>query len=111
MYSLAGVRSISGRGDCGRTYQRTKTFPQTGACHAPEATGTDSPTQTVSLLCGRFRDPPGVDSLNLLEIEPVPIGLALQVGRPALGGNEKSLKKVLTLKREIQYHGARFQKR
>jgi hypothetical protein len=36
---------------------------------------------------------------------------AVQLGRPALGGNEKSLKKVLTLNREIQYHGARFQNR
>ena len=45
--SFARLGPICARGDRRRADQRAKTFTQTGACHASEATGTDLSTQTA----------------------------------------------------------------
>src|SRR6266480_2151897 len=67
---------------------------------------------TPCLLCGKLRNRPGSrEPQSPQNRAPCRSNWQQRLGNLRYGGNEKSLKKVLTLKCQIQYHGARFQKR
>jgi hypothetical protein len=80
VHSPARLGHFRTRDDGRRANQRTKPFAQTRTCHASQATGTASPRQTA--------------------IRAEHIDAKKGRGPPPL---KKNLKKVLTLKAEIQY--------
>src|SRR5207249_1060921 len=95
VHSLARLGHVRNRGDRRGPNQRTKTFTETRTCHAPEATGTASSTQTATrteqpsfavLPGAKQAQPPSGDRL-----------LAASTPPPPQKKVKKSLKKVIDI--------------